>query len=53
MQYCRTKRRPFMIEAKVSRLYGHSSSSGAPRSSDPDCIELFEKRLVDAGVFEG
>src|SRR5438094_142569 len=31
MQYCRTKRRPFMIEAKVSRLYGHSSSSGAPR----------------------
>ena len=28
MHYCRTERRPFMLEAMVSRLYGHSSSSG-------------------------
>ena len=29
MAYCRRERRPFMLEAMVSRLYGHSSSSGA------------------------
>jgi 2-oxoisovalerate dehydrogenase E1 component alpha subunit len=52
MEYCRKERRPYMIEAKVSRLYGHSSSSGAPRSNDPDCIALFEKRLLDAGILD-
>src|SRR5207302_2266798 len=31
MEYCRTKRKPCMLEATVSRLYGHSSSSGAHR----------------------
>src|SRR5207302_4397638 len=35
----------------VSRLYGHSSSSGALRvKSELDCITLFEQRLVRAGV---
>lgn len=52
MAHCRTKRRPYMLEARVSRLYGHSSSSGAPRSDDPDCIELFEKRLLEAGILD-
>ena len=52
MDYCRNERRPFIIDAKVSRLYGHSSSSGAPRSSDPDCIALFEKRLLSAGLVD-
>ena len=51
MQWCREKRRPFLIEPRVSRLHGHSSSSGAKRVSDePDCIELFEKKLLDASV---
>jgi 2-oxoisovalerate dehydrogenase E1 component alpha subunit len=51
--YCRTKRRPFMLEARVSRLFGHSSSSGAPRDrSAADCIELFEQRLLKAGILE-
>jgi 2-oxoisovalerate dehydrogenase E1 component alpha subunit len=51
MEYCRSKRRPFMIEAFVSRLYGHSSSSGALRvRNEPDCIEVFERKLVAAGV---
>jgi 2-oxoisovalerate dehydrogenase E1 component alpha subunit len=45
MKHCRTQRRPYMIEARVSRLYGHSSSSGAPRSTDPDCIDIFERKL--------
>ncbi len=53
MTYCRTKRRPFMIEANVSRLYGHSSSSGAPRDrAAADCIELFEQRLLKAGIVD-
>ncbi len=52
MDYCRTQRSPFMIEAKVSRLYGHSSSSGAPHSSDSDCIELFENKLVARGILD-
>ena len=53
MDYCRKERRPYMIEAMVSRLYGHSSSSGAPRDvKAPDCIPLFEKRLLDEGVLD-
>jgi 2-oxoisovalerate dehydrogenase E1 component alpha subunit len=53
ISYCRTRRRPFMIEAQVSRLFGHSSSSGAPRDrSAADCIELFEQRLLQAGILE-
>jgi 2-oxoisovalerate dehydrogenase E1 component alpha subunit len=51
MEYCRGERRPFLLEAKVSRLYGHSSSSGALRvKNEPDCIELFEKRLLEVKV---
>jgi 2-oxoisovalerate dehydrogenase E1 component alpha subunit len=46
MQYCRTQRRPYLLEARVSRLNGHSSSSGAPRSADPDCLALFEEKLL-------
>jgi 2-oxoisovalerate dehydrogenase E1 component alpha subunit len=50
-RHCRRERRPYLLEARVSRLYGHSSSSGAHRvKGEPDCIELFEKRLVEAGV---
>ena len=52
MDYCRNERRPYMLEALVSRLYGHSSSSGAARvKNEPDCIELFEKKLLDTGVW--
>jgi 2-oxoisovalerate dehydrogenase E1 component alpha subunit len=51
MTYCRKERRPYMIEAMVSRLYGHSSSSGAARvKNEPDCIELFEQKLLAAGL---
>lgn len=49
-RYCRSTRRPYMVEALVSRLNGHSSSSGAPRSDDPDCIALFEERLLAADM---
>jgi 2-oxoisovalerate dehydrogenase E1 component alpha subunit len=51
MAYCRRERRPYMLEAEVSRLYGHSSSSGALRvKSEEDPIALFEQKLLDAGV---
>jgi 2-oxoisovalerate dehydrogenase E1 component alpha subunit len=51
MHHCRRERRPYMLEAMVSRLYGHSSSSGALRvKAEPDCIALFEHRLVEAGL---
>ena len=48
MHHCRTSRRPYLLEARVSRLYGHSSSSGAPRSHEADCIKLFESKLMAA-----
>jgi 2-oxoisovalerate dehydrogenase E1 component alpha subunit len=53
MAYCRLERRPFMLEAMVSRLYGHSSSSGALRvKHEPDCISLFEQKLLTAGILD-
>ena len=40
-----------MLEPLVSRLNGHSSSSGAVRIEDEsDCIELLRKRLVDKSI---
>ncbi len=53
MDYCRRRRKPYMLEAQVSRLHGHSSSSGALRVHDePDCIPLFEERLLAAGIID-
>ena len=46
MHYVRTKRCPALLEATVSRLYGHSSASGANYvEEEPCCIALFEKEL--------
>src|SRR5437762_1156212 len=53
LAHCRRERKPFMLEAMVSRLYGHSSSSGALRvKNEPDCIELFEQKMLSAGVID-
>jgi len=50
MEYVRTERKPFLLEAMVSRLYGHSSASGANRINDEsDCLNGFESRLVERG----
>jgi 2-oxoisovalerate dehydrogenase E1 component alpha subunit len=46
IEYVRTERKPFLLEARVSRLYGHSSASGAPRWNEEDCIEVFEEKLI-------
>lgn len=53
MRYCRRERKPFLLEAMVSRLHGHSSSSGAQRDwKDPDPLALFEQKLIDAGAID-
>ncbi len=53
LAYCRATRRPYLLEALVSRLHGHSSSSGAHRvKNEPDCIPLFEQRLLEAHVLD-
>ncbi|MDE2511074.1 MAG: thiamine pyrophosphate-dependent dehydrogenase E1 component subunit alpha [Elusimicrobia bacterium] len=48
--YVRKNRKPYLLEAKCSRLYGHSSSSGANRIPEADCIELLEKNMVSRGL---
>jgi 2-oxoisovalerate dehydrogenase E1 component alpha subunit len=51
MDYVRAERRPFLLEARVSRLYGHSSASGANLASDEvDCLPLFEKKLEERRI---
>ncbi len=43
----RSTGKPYFLEVMVSRLHGHSSSSGAQRTLDePCCIDLFEKKLL-------
>jgi len=53
MDHVRHHHRPYMLEARVSRLYGHSSSSGALRvKNEADCIPLLEKRLLEAHALD-
>ena len=47
MDYVRKERKPFLLEAMVSRLYGHSSSSGANYvDGEADGLKLFEEKLI-------
>lgn len=51
MDYVRKERKPFVLEANVSRLYGHSSSSGANFiTEETDCLVRFEQKLEAAGI---
>jgi 2-oxoisovalerate dehydrogenase E1 component alpha subunit len=53
MDYVRRERRPYILEAHVSRIYGHSSSSGAMRvKGESDPIALFEAKLLDARIID-
>jgi len=48
MDYVRTERKPYLLEAMVSRLRGHSSASGANVAKDEvDCLEKFESTLEE------
>ena len=51
MEYIRKTGRPVLAEFRVSRLYGHSSASGANRIEGEECcLETFEKKLMDQKV---
>jgi 2-oxoisovalerate dehydrogenase E1 component alpha subunit len=51
IDHVRTERKPYLLEAMVSRLYGHSSASGANFVKDEqDCLARFEKKLEDRGL---
>ncbi len=51
MEYVRKERKPFLLEARVSRLYGHSSATGANLvAGEEDALITFEKKLVAEGV---
>lgn len=51
MKYVRHERKPLVLEAYVSRLYGHSSSSGSNFvESEVDCVAELESKLVSRGL---
>ena len=48
IDYVRTKRKPYLLEAMVSRLRGHSSASGANVVKEEiDCVTRLEDRLEE------
>lgn len=51
IEYIRETGKPAFVEAHVSRLYGHSSASGANKvEHEFDCVLEFEKKLIKAGL---
>lgn len=51
MDYIRKTGKPAFIEAHVSRLYGHSSASGAnPVQNEVDPVKEFEQNLLKAKI---
>ncbi len=51
MDYIRTERKPVLMEARVSRLYGHSSATGCNYvTEEVDCLTVFESQLESAGL---
>jgi 2-oxoisovalerate dehydrogenase E1 component alpha subunit len=53
MDYIRKTGKPVLLEASVSRLYGHSSASGANFvSEEEDCLPVFESKLLKEGVLK-
>ncbi|MCB0348121.1 MAG: thiamine pyrophosphate-dependent dehydrogenase E1 component subunit alpha, partial [Bdellovibrionales bacterium] len=51
MDYIRKTGKPLLAEFAVSRLYGHSSASGANYvKEEDDPVKLFEQRLIQASL---
>jgi 2-oxoisovalerate dehydrogenase E1 component alpha subunit len=51
IEYVRKERKPFLLEAYVSRLYGHSSATGANLvAGEDDPLAVFEGQLEAAGI---
>lgn len=52
-EYIRKTGKPSFIEAHLSRLYGHSSASGANFvGTEYDCVREFETQLLKAGFLK-
>ncbi|MEM9694368.1 MAG: thiamine pyrophosphate-dependent dehydrogenase E1 component subunit alpha [Myxococcota bacterium] len=50
MEYVRTERKPLILEAFMSRLYGHSSSSGSNYvETETDCLQVLKNKLAERG----
>lgn len=53
MDYVRTKRKPYFLQANLSRLYGHSSASGANFvGQEGDCIKIYEEILKKEKILD-
>lgn len=52
MNYIRKTRRPVLLEAMVSRLYGHSSATGANLIPERDCLRDFEALLLKNDILK-
>jgi len=52
MAFIRRTGKPVLLEAKVSRLYGHSSASGANLVKETDCVKQFEEKLLSHGILK-
>jgi 2-oxoisovalerate dehydrogenase E1 component alpha subunit len=53
MNYIRKNRKPVLLEARVSRLYGHSSATGAAFiKNEPCCLDNFEKLLFKHDILK-
>lgn len=53
LYYIRRNQKPVILEAQLSRLYGHSSADGANRRPEQDCcIEMFEDKLQSSGLLK-
>lgn len=53
IEYIRKTGKPAFIESRVSRLYGHSSASGANFvSNELDCVKEFESKLLKSGLIK-
>ena len=51
MDYVRKERKPALVEVFVSRLYGHSSASGANYAShEEDPLKITEKKILKHGL---
>jgi 2-oxoisovalerate dehydrogenase E1 component alpha subunit len=51
MDYIRETGKPAFVEARLSRLYGHSSASGANFvDNEVDCLKNFEALLLKEGI---
>jgi 2-oxoisovalerate dehydrogenase E1 component alpha subunit len=50
MAYIRKTGKPVLLEAHVSRLFGHSSASGANPIAEEDCLKTFSNILLKNDV---